>query len=180
MNYYLYKLKQMAYQLSGKREKLMELNLKYYNSIGVKVGENMRAFSPLISAEPYLLEFGDNITVSGGVKFITHDNSVIKVIPNTTDIFGKIEIGDNCFIGYGSIILPGVTLGNNTIVAAGSIVTKSFTYGNVVIGGNPAKIICSIDEYKAKIKNNAVSTKGLGSEDKKNYLLKNQGKFIKK
>lgn len=49
-------------------------------------------------------------------------------------------IGENCFIGEKSIILPGVILGNNVIVAAGSVVTKSFD-DNVLIGGNPAKII---------------------------------------
>ena len=180
MNYYLYKLKQMAYTLSGKKEQLMKLNLKYYYSRGVKFGKNMRAFSPLISAEPYLLEFGDNITVSGGVKFITHDNSAIKVISDATDVFGKIKIENDCFIGYGSIILPGITIGENTIVAAGSVVTKSFSDGNVVIGGNPAKIICDIDTYKNKIKNNSLNTNGLNYISKKEYLLKNESKFIKK
>lgn len=53
----------------------------------------------------------------------------------------SIIIGEKCWIGMNSVILPGVELGNNTIVAAGSVVTKSFSSGNYVIGGVPAKVI---------------------------------------
>lgn len=57
-------------------------------------------------------------------------------------IQGKdIIIGDYCWIGFNSVILPGVVLGNHTIVGAGSVVTKSFPEGNCVIAGNPAKLI---------------------------------------
>lgn len=52
-----------------------------------------------------------------------------------------VVIGEKCWIGMNSIILPGVTLGDKTIVGAGSVVTKSFEEGNIVLGGNPAKII---------------------------------------
>lgn len=58
----------------------------------------------------------------------------------------KIEIGDYCWIGMNSVILPGVTLGTRTIVAAGSVVTKSFPEGFCVIGGSPAKIIKTLDK----------------------------------
>ncbi|EOJ3081127.1 DapH/DapD/GlmU-related protein, partial [Acinetobacter baumannii] len=53
-------------------------------------------------------------------------------------------IGDKCWIGMNSVILPGVVLGNGTIVAAGAVVTKSFKQGNIVIAGVPAKIIKEI------------------------------------
>lgn len=52
-----------------------------------------------------------------------------------------IIIGENCWIGMNSVVLPGVELGNRTIVGAGSVVTKSFKDGNCVIAGNPAKKI---------------------------------------
>lgn len=55
-----------------------------------------------------------------------------------------IYIGEKCWLGMNSIILPGVMLGPNTVVAAGSVVTKSFESGKVVIGGVPAKIIKNI------------------------------------
>lgn len=156
----------------------MSLDLEYYKSLGVKFGNNMRAFSPLISSEPYLLEFGNNITVSGGVNFITHDNSVIKLFDNATDTIGKIKIGDNCFIGYGSIILPGLELGNNIIVAAGSVVTKSFKEDDIIIAGNPAKKISNISEYKVKIENNLFDMRGLSYEEKKYLITTNEDKYL--
>lgn len=171
-----YKIRRYLKILLGKD--YMRLDLQYYESLGVKFGKNMRAFSPLVSAEPYLLEFGDNITVSGGVKFITHDNSVIKLFDNATDTIGKIKINDNCFIGYGSIILPGIELGKCTIVAAGSVVTKSFKEGGIIIGGNPAQKISTIDEYKLKVEKNLFDMNGLSYQEKKSLILNNKDMYI--
>lgn len=56
-----------------------------------------------------------------------------------------IVLGDNCWIGMNSVLLPGVELGDNTVVGAGSIVTKSFKDGHCIIAGNPAKIIRKIE-----------------------------------
>lgn len=52
-----------------------------------------------------------------------------------------IVIGEKCWIGMNSVLLPGTILGNNTIVGAGAVVTKSFKEGNCIIGGVPAKKI---------------------------------------
>lgn len=49
-------------------------------------------------------------------------------------------IGDNCFIGGGARILPGLHIGNNCIVGAGAVVTKDVP-DNCIVAGNPAKII---------------------------------------
>jgi maltose O-acetyltransferase len=51
---------------------------------------------------------------------------------------GLVKIGDNVFIGAGSIILPNVKIGNNVIIGAGSIVTKDVP-DNSLVAGNPAK-----------------------------------------
>jgi acetyltransferase-like isoleucine patch superfamily enzyme len=59
-----------------------------------------------------------------------------------------IKIGKNSWIGTSATILPGVELGEHVIVAAGAIVTKSFNENNIVLGGNPAKIIKEISDYK--------------------------------
>ena len=55
-----------------------------------------------------------------------------------------IVIGEKCWLGMNSVILPGVQLGDNTVVAAGAVVTKSFEEGNCIIGGVPAKVIKKI------------------------------------
>lgn len=57
-----------------------------------------------------------------------------------------VEIGEECWVGMNSVILPGVVLGRRTIVGAGSVVTKSFPQGHVVIAGNPARILRDISE----------------------------------
>jgi len=158
----------------------MALKVQYYRDLGAKIGKNMRTFSPLTSAEPYLLEFGNDITVSSSVSFITHDNSISKVIPEATDLFGKIKIGNNCFIGMNSIIMPGIELADNTIVGAGSVVTKSFLQGNVVVAGNPAKVITSIENYKSNAHDYALNTLGLSQQSKKQLILRNKDKLLKK
>jgi acetyltransferase-like isoleucine patch superfamily enzyme len=61
-----------------------------------------------------------------------------------------VVIGDGCWIGMNSVILPGVVLGPKTVVGAGSVVTKPFVDGHAVIAGSPARLIKSlITERKA-------------------------------
>lgn len=89
------------------------------------VGDNCNIYSDLITGEPYLISIGNNVTISNNVQFITHDNSICKIIPDKSDVVGEIKIGNNCFIGARTVILPGVSVADNTIVGAGSVVTKS-------------------------------------------------------
>ena len=60
-----------------------------------------------------------------------------------------LHIGDNCFIGMNSVILMGTQIGNNCIVGAGNVVHGTFP-DNVVVAGNMAKIICTLDEHYQK------------------------------
>lgn len=105
--------------------------------------------------EPHLISIGEGTTVAGNVEFVTHDNSISKVIPNCTDLFGRITIGNNCFIGARSVIMYGVTIADNVIVAAGSVVTKSVNESNVIVAGNPAKVISTWDKFAEKSKDYA-------------------------
>lgn len=65
--------------------------------------------------------------------------------------WGGVKIGNNVFVGAGSIILPGVTVGDKVIVGAGSVVTKDIQR-NSVVAGNPVRCICSYDDYMNKEK----------------------------
>lgn len=67
-------------------------------------------------------------------------------------MFGKIVVGNNCFIGERATLLYGVELADNIIVAAGSVVTKSFSESNIIIGGNPAKKISTWEQFRKKVK----------------------------
>lgn len=76
--------------------------------------------------------------------------------------------------------MPGVTIGDNVLVAAGSVVTKSIP-SNVVVGGNPAKILCSIEEYYERNKKYDLHSKRMNSKEKREFLLNlPQERFIKK
>lgn len=131
----------------------------YAKLLGVKLGENVRLIGNLnLGTEPYLISIGNHVTVSNDVSFITHDGAtwVFKENKEYKDVvkYGKIKIGNNCFIGTKSILLPGIEIGDNSVVAAGSVVTKKFPSG-VVIGGNPAKIIKTTKEFTQKcVENN--------------------------
>lgn len=144
--------------------------VKYLRSKGMKVGNNCRIFCDISTSESYLVEIGDNTTISGNVTLITHDSSIQKVVPSATDIFGRIRIGSNCFIGCGATIMYGVTIPDHTIIAAGSVVTKSIAAGGKILGGNPARIIGDIELFAEKYRENAVNIKGMDEAQKKKLL----------
>lgn len=155
--------------------------IDYARHIGVKIGNNCFIATRGWSSEPYLIEIGDNVAITEGVKIHTHGGGRIAryQIPKF-DIFGKVKIGDGCYIGTNAQIMPGVTIGNRSLVAAGSIVTKSIPDG-VVVGGNPAIYICTIEEYISRNKKYNLNTKGLSPEDKKVILSKlSDEEFIQK
>lgn len=133
---------------------------------GLVVGsETLLIGTQEFGSEPYLVKIGRQCLITDGVRFITHDGSIqvpliknganIKEVYSKKSTFGRIEIGDNVFIGVASIILPNTKISNNSIVAAGSVVKGSFEEG-VVIGGNPAKVICSVDEYFSRNEVNVI------------------------
>lgn len=128
---------------------------KYFREQGAKIGENNRIEVRSLGAEPYLVRIGDHCTIAPGVKFVNHDGATWLFTDEVPSLqkFGTIEIMDNCFIGLGSILMGNIKIGPNSIVAAGAVVTKDVPEGTIV-GGNPAKFICSIDEYKQKVISN--------------------------
>lgn len=136
---------------------------------GICIGENCRLFTCITAKEPTLITIGNRVTVSSDVEFCTHDNGIIKAIPGKTDVVGPIEIGDDCFIGMHSIIMLGVVLGDHCIVGAGSVVTKSFP-PRCVIAGNPARIICTIDEYAEKYRQFAIDFREIPMHARAEYF----------
>lgn len=151
---------------------------KYLRKQGIVVGQGVKTASPLKTAEPYLITIGDNVTISHGVDFITHDNSVCKIFGVGHDLYGKIRIGNNCFIGAHSIIMYGVTLADNVIVGAGSVVTKSVHQEKVIVAGNPARIIGTWDDFSEKVKGNEIHAGHLHPDEKKKLLLNSKERMI--
>ena len=153
--------------------------ISYLRKKGMEIGEGTRIFCDISTTESYLVRIGDRTTISNNVQLITHDASIQKAIPEASDLFGRIVIGNNCFIGARSIIMYGVTLPDNTIVAAGSVVTKSVLEEGCVIGGNPARIITTLEKFAKKNEPFAVNIHGLSKEEKKT-LLENEELLVKR
>jgi len=128
---------------------LYKIYAKYY---GVTFGKNVRITGKHISfgGEPYLVEIGDNVTITPGVKFQTHDGGVglfRKEYPGI-NVIEKIKVGNNVFIGEDVMIMYGVTIGDNVVIGARSLVTKNIPSNSVAVG-TPARVIKTFDEYKA-------------------------------
>lgn len=135
-------------------------------SIGdkVKIAKRVSAFgskeTPLIiGKESYIgmnsilngyaaeLSIGENVSIAQNVNIMTDSgpNASEKLQRIFPVITGKVRIGNHCWIGASSIIMPDVTLGEYCVVAAGSFVKDSFPDYSI-IGGTPAKLIRKLNE----------------------------------
>lgn len=127
--------------------------VSFLRSRGMAIGESCEIMStiPSFGSEPYLISIGDRCTISGNAMLITHDGSSrlyrgeIEGNRKFGNLFNKIVVEDDCFIGAGAILLPGVRVAAHSIVAAGAVVCKDVPSRSVV-AGNPAKVISSLDE----------------------------------
>jgi len=124
---------------------------------GVNMGSSNFIASDFWSTEPYLITIGNHCQITSGVKMHTHSGGgAVRQKYSKFDFFGKVLIG------------------------ACSVVTKSIP-SNVVVGVNPAKIICTIDEYIEKNLKFNLNSKGLSEKRKKELLLNlSEDKFIHK
>lgn len=104
-------------------------------------------------SEPWLVTLGDHVYLTTRVQLITHDGGTWVLLddPIYADVikYGEIVIGDNVFVGLGSTIMPGVHIGDNCVIGAMSLVTKDVP-SNTVAAGNPARVLCTYDEYARK------------------------------
>ena len=120
-----------------------------------------------------LISLGNNVRLASKVTFITHDVTHV-MLNDHPDLKGErfkekigcIEIQDNVFVGAGATILYGVRIGSNVIIGAGSLVNKDVP-PNSVVGGVPARVIGTFDEYVAKRRLEEGYPKGLEPGEEK-------------
>lgn len=134
---------------SRKRTEYLKKHHVYHH-----IGENVSIHSRKIPLYANLISLHDNVKIAANVVFITHDitHRMLRTMQpgkKFPEKIGCIEVMDNVFIGTNSLILSGVRIGPNVIVAAGSVVAKDVPPGTVV-GGVPAKVIGTFDDYLAK------------------------------
>lgn len=161
-------------KLSGLEMKLLKLRLLFISASNARkravilknsdifayFGDNCLYASKKVPSEPYLVKIHNNVVIAAEVYFHTHDIfndmfSEMMGVPKGEVLseynMGIIEVFDNVAIGANSVILPNTKIGPNAIVAAGSVVTKDVPEGSIV-GGNPARVIGSVDKLIEKRK----------------------------
>ena len=110
----------------------------------IEVGENFYANYNCIILDVNKVKIGDNVLLGPNVQIYTAAHPIDPNERLTGKEFAKsIVIGDNAWIGGGSILCPGVKIGNNVTIGAGSVVPKNIP-DNVIAVGNPCRIIREI------------------------------------
>ncbi len=114
------------------------------------------------------ITIGDNVTLAPRVHILAHDAST-KVFLNYTRV-ENTAIGDNVFVGAGTIVLPGVTIGNNVVIGAGSVVSQDIPDDSLAVG-NPARVVKSLSAFLEENKRKMASDNVFGEK----YTLRNDG-----
>ena len=144
---------------------------------GVVIGDNVHIYNSSVDGNyGASVTIGNNVTITG-TCILAHDASTKKALGYTK--VGRVHIGNNVFIGYGSVILPETFIGDNVIIGAGSIVRGKVASNSVVVG-NPAKKVCSYSEYIDKnrqllnegyISENGITSEVIAMMDKKRIFV---------
>lgn len=139
----------LRFQLDKYRRKARRAQIALLRSRGMKMGNNV-GIEDGVFLDPshcYLIDIGDDVIFAPNVRLIAHDASTKYVVGKAR--LGRISIGSRCFLGDSVIVLAGVTIGDDCIIGACSVVNKSIPAGSVA-AGNPARVLCTLEEYRAK------------------------------
>lgn len=127
-------------------------------------------------SEPWIITLGNNVHLTHGVQFVTHDGGTLLFRDRIPDleVTKPITVGDNVYIGVQTIIMPGVHIGNNVVIGAGAVVTKDIPDNSVAVGV-PARVIKPIDEYLEKLERESLHLGHLKGEEKDLALKEHYG-----
>jgi acetyltransferase-like isoleucine patch superfamily enzyme len=118
---------------------------------GLQVGRRVHIGGwPVWGSEPFLISIADDVIISDGVVFLTHDGGSAVFVRDSgfehVIKYGRITLHQGCFIGYRAILMPGVEIGARSVVAAGAVVTRSIPPDTLAVGV-PARPVMSREEY---------------------------------
>jgi maltose O-acetyltransferase len=118
-------------------------------ALGMRIGDDVLLPDStwIDTSHCYLISIGDHCGFGEGCLLLAHDAQMDEYLDAAR--LGRIVIHESSHVGARTVILPGVEIGPRTIVGAGSVVTKALP-PNTVCAGNPARVICSLDDYLSK------------------------------
>ncbi|HKV75123.1 MAG TPA: acyltransferase [Gemmatimonadales bacterium] len=116
---------------------------------GMHIGQgvNLPPSTTIDSSHCFLISIGDWCGFGSDCVLLAHEGQFDEFLD--AGRIGRVVIHPHSHIGTRSVILPGVEIGPRTIVGANSVVTKSLP-PDTVCAGNPAKVICTLEEYLEK------------------------------
>ena len=144
-------ISRLVKELLGKSEGAF-INPPFYCDYGkhIEVGKNFFANYNCTILDVATVKIGDNCQMAPNVAIYTAGHPVHPVSRNSAYEYGiPVEIGNNCWIGGNTVILPGVHIGDNCVIGAGSVVTKDIPDWSIA-AGNPCKVIRKITEEDKK------------------------------
>ncbi len=157
---------------------MVKLNhVKYAKKVGVNMQGEVHLYGTISwGSEPWIITLGNNVHITDGVRFITHDGGTLLFRDQVPDLelTKPITIGNNVYIGNNVLLLPGVTIGSKVIIGAGAVVTKDIPDNSVAVGV-PARVIKTADEYLEKLKENSLHLGHLKGEEKDKALKEYYG-----
>lgn len=113
----------------------------------VHFGKNIYVNFNLTLVDDTHIYVGDYTMIGPNVVIATAGHPILPELRERGYQYNiPVHIGKNCWIGAGSIILPGITIGNNVVIGAGSVVTNNLP-DNVVAVGNPCRVLRKVNEY---------------------------------
>lgn len=145
--------------------------------LGVEIGNGCEIYPEVVwGSEPYLITIGDNVRITNGVKFVTHDGGLwtlrrMGLVDKNACFYKPITVGDNTHIGWNTIIMPGVQIGKNCIIGCGAVVTKNIPDDSIAVGV-PAQVVKNIYEYADQHRETSLNVLQLSLEDRKELLQK--------
>ena len=108
--------------------------------------DNTYINSNLTLVDDYIINIGSGVLMAPNVTISATGHPVhYKLRPHGEMYSFPVTIGDNVWIGSGTIIMPGVTIGSNSVIGAGSIVTKDIPADCIAVG-NPCKVLREITD----------------------------------
>ncbi|MFG1779349.1 DapH/DapD/GlmU-related protein [Micromonospora sp. NPDC049048] len=142
----------------------------FARSLGVDLRGRVRFYGidrGMFGSEPWLVTLGDNVYVTAGVQFVTHDGGTLILRKEDPDLewTAPISVGDDVYIGVRTIVMPGVRIGDRCIIGAGSVVTRDIP-DNSVAAGVPARVIRTTDEYLAAMRAKSLRVGHLPAQEK--------------